>query len=188
MALVLVALFLPETSHGGTLHARLCSERDVKFIPYWFNPFKSILLLRWPNVLTMVSHNAAPKYMQAHASAVVELVSDHLHHLRRASAVEYRVCECAKTSFCAAGLIHCLQENRYHITNAAILGCLYLPSGVGNVIGTRFAGVQADKTVKKWMEKRGYRRPEDRLHATIISSAFLTPASLLAVGWLVQSG
>ena len=45
---------------------------------------------------------------------------------------------------------------RYGITNVAIIGCLYLPQGVGNIVGSRIGGKYADWTVAKWIEKRGY--------------------------------
>jgi hypothetical protein len=34
----------------------------------------------------------------------------------------------------------CPQQSRYNIDNVAIAGCLYLASGLGNIVGARVAG------------------------------------------------
>ncbi|ORX41175.1 major facilitator superfamily domain-containing protein [Kockovaella imperatae] len=81
-----------------------------------------------------------------------------------------------------------LFKDRYHISNLAILGCLYLPSGLGNLLGARIAGPMADRTVKKYIKKRGYRRVEDRLRSAVPWGMFLLPASLITYGWLVHFG
>lgn len=80
------------------------------------------------------------------------------------------------------------KKKRYNINNAAILGCLYLAPGLGNLIGSRLAGIQADKVVRTWLTKRGYRRPEDRLRACLFGSWLLMPATLIAAGWLIKTG
>lgn len=77
---------------------------------------------------------------------------------------------------------------RYGISNVAIIGLLYLPQGAGNVIGSRLGGLYADRVVKAWIVKRGYRRPEDRLYSTLIGGGLLVPGSMLAIGWLTETG
>ena len=59
---------------------------------------------------------------------------------------------------------------------------------MGNLVGSRVAGIHADHTVRKWLDKRGFRRPEDRLYATLLGALFVMPASLLIAGWLIQTG
>ena len=59
---------------------------------------------------------------------------------------------------------------------------------MGNLIGARIAGIHADKVVRQWVEKRGYRRPEDRLRAALLGGLLVMPAALLAAGWLIQTG
>ncbi len=54
-AFLLTLFLLPETYHGKTPHQIACEERGVRFVPYWFNPFRSVLLLRWPNICMIVS-------------------------------------------------------------------------------------------------------------------------------------
>lgn len=46
----------------------------------------------------------------------------------------------------------------------------------------------ADRIVKKYMEKRGYRRPEDRLKASFWGTLILMPISILIYGWLLKFG
>ena len=59
---------------------------------------------------------------------------------------------------------------------------------MGNLVGARVGGIHADWTVRKWLEKRGFRRPEDRLYSTLIGALFVMPSSLLIAGWLIQTG
>lgn len=68
-----------------------------------------------------------------------------------------------------------------------IAGCLYLANGGGNIIGARIIGrefslsaadvAMADATVRRYMVKRGHRRPEDRLRAAVLGIAFVMPLS-----------
>lgn len=73
----------------------------------------------------------------------------------------------------------------YGITNVALSGCLYIANGGGNIIGARIAGPWCDAVVKRYLKKRGYRRPEDRLKASLLGLGFLMPAS--SCEW-IQSG
>lgn len=77
-------------------------------------------------------------------------------------------------------------------------------NGAGNVISSKIAGrkclspnhlqdiygfaAYADRIVKKCMEKRGYRRPEDRLKASFWGTLILMPISVLIYGWLLKFG
>ncbi|KAK8850375.1 hypothetical protein IAR55_004293 [Kwoniella newhampshirensis] len=79
-------------------------------------------------------------------------------------------------------------KERYNINNAAVAGCLFLANGAGNIVGSRIAGPWADRVVKQYIAKRGYRRPEDRLRATFLGIGILIPLSNLGYGWLLQSG
>lgn len=55
LSVALTAMFLPETSHPPLPHDRIREKRGKKFVPYWFNPIRSILLMRYPNIVTAVS-------------------------------------------------------------------------------------------------------------------------------------
>ncbi|KAG1731238.1 major facilitator superfamily domain-containing protein [Suillus paluster] len=72
---------------------------------------------------------------------------------------------------------------RYGITNEAIIGACFLPSGLGNFIGAPLAGRLSDIVVRRWREKRkGEWFPEDRLRATWIGGLFMVPLSIGASG------
>lgn len=58
-AFLAIIFFLPETYHGRTPHQAACEERGKRFVPYWFNPFTSVLLLRWPNICLIVGGGRA---------------------------------------------------------------------------------------------------------------------------------
>ncbi|WWC65403.1 uncharacterized protein I303_108021 [Kwoniella dejecticola CBS 10117] len=79
-------------------------------------------------------------------------------------------------------------KDRYKIQNLAIVGCLYLASGAGNILGSKLIGPWADKVVVRQLAKRGYRRPEDRLKAGYLGAFILMPLSSLGYGWLIQYG
>ncbi|KAL7416263.1 major facilitator superfamily domain-containing protein [Mrakia frigida] len=77
---------------------------------------------------------------------------------------------------------------RYGIENVALIGTLYLPSGLGSFVGSRLGGQWADFTTAKWIKKRGYRRPEDRLRSALIGGLVLFPAAVLGAGWTMETG
>ncbi|WVR08471.1 hypothetical protein IAU60_005526 [Kwoniella sp. DSM 27419] len=152
LSVVLTFVFLPETSHPPLPHETLKKEKGKKFVWYWCNPFRSLALLLWPNIL------------------LITLVSS---------------CGMVNTYVMLVPL-SAVFKDRYNINNLALSGCLYLSNGAGNILGSRIAGPMADKTVKKWIEKRGYRRPEDRLRAAYFGMGILMPASILVYGWVVE--
>ncbi|CDZ98104.1 Synaptic vesicle transporter SVOP and related transporters (major facilitator superfamily) [Phaffia rhodozyma] len=153
-ALVLIFFFLPETWHGPTPHMLAKQRTGKKFVMYWFNPVRSVGLLRFTNIL-FISLN----------SSLVLL-----------------------TTYVLVVPITSTMQPRYGITNAAIVGLLYLPQGVGNIIGSRIGGLYADKVVRKYIDKRGYRRPEDRLYSTLLGGGIILPVSLIGAGWTIQTG
>ncbi|BGP43508.1 hypothetical protein JCM10449v2_007543 [Rhodotorula kratochvilovae] len=78
---------------------------------------------------------------------------------------------------------------RYNITNAAILGCFYLAQGVGNALASRYTGIYADWTLRRWLKHRGgHYYPEDRLRASLVGGAVVLPCSVLALGWVLDKG
>ncbi|KAJ7158686.1 MFS general substrate transporter [Mycena filopes] len=72
---------------------------------------------------------------------------------------------------------------RFNITNEALLGAIFLPCGVGNIVGAPLAGRLSDQMVVKWKKRRGGRWvPEDRLRASLIGASTLVPLSVLLSG------
>ncbi|WVF68151.1 hypothetical protein IAT40_002914 [Kwoniella sp. CBS 6097] len=154
LSVFLVYFFLPETSHPPLPHDVLKREKGRKFVVYFCNPFKSIALVRWPNI------------------AIACFISS---------------CGMIDT-YCVLVPLSSVFRERYNINNLALGGTLYLISGAGNIIGSKVIGPLADKTVKKYIEKRGYRRPEDRLRCAFFGLGVLMPISVLIYGWLVDTG
>lgn len=67
---------------------------------------------------------------------------------------------------------------RYHISNEALIGACFLPSGLGNFIASMVAGRLSDAMVAKWKVKRkGIWVPEDRLRAVLVGG-LLVPLSV----------
>jgi len=54
VSFLLCYFFLPETSHPPLPHDTLKEERGKKFVIYWFNPFTSLGLFRWWNIVLVV--------------------------------------------------------------------------------------------------------------------------------------
>ncbi|KAJ7030400.1 MFS general substrate transporter [Mycena alexandri] len=72
---------------------------------------------------------------------------------------------------------------RFNVTNEALLGAIFLPCGVGNIVGAPLAGRLSDQMVVKWKKRRGGRWvPEDRLRASLIGASTLVPLSVLLSG------
>ncbi|KAF8809327.1 MFS general substrate transporter [Phlegmacium glaucopus] len=72
---------------------------------------------------------------------------------------------------------------RYNIPNEALVGACFIPSGIGLMFGAPIIGIISDRTVIKWRKKRGDAwYPEDRLRASLVPFAVLTPLSVLVFG------
>ncbi|KAK7679623.1 hypothetical protein QCA50_017334 [Cerrena zonata] len=72
---------------------------------------------------------------------------------------------------------------RYNITNEAIIGACFIPTGVGNLLGAPIAGWISDRQLIKWRKRRGGEWvPEDRLRGLWFGGAICTPLSVLLFG------
>ncbi|OAX32955.1 MFS general substrate transporter [Rhizopogon vinicolor AM-OR11-026] len=72
---------------------------------------------------------------------------------------------------------------RYGITNEAVIGACFLPTGLGNIIGAPVSGRLSDIVVRKLRARRkGVWYPEDRLRATWIGGLFMVPLSIVTSG------
>ncbi|KAF4607766.1 hypothetical protein EYR40_000101 [Pleurotus pulmonarius] len=72
---------------------------------------------------------------------------------------------------------------KYGITNEALIGAVFIPCGVGNMVGAPLAGYISDQIIVAYRAKRGgdwY--PEDRLRGTLLGAAFCVPLSVLFTG------
>jgi MFS family permease len=76
---------------------------------------------------------------------------------------------------------------RYNIKNEAFVGLLFLPVGLGNIIGAPLAGKISDQAVVRWRAKRkGVWVPEDRLRATVVGAGLFAPMSVLLSGLITN--
>jgi len=115
----------------------------------WLNPFKSIWLLRSPNLLALVF------------VSFVTIISDMVLLIPLAYTIGVA----------------------YKIDNPAVIGALFIPVGLGNLIGAPIAGRLSDYMVIKWRKRRnGKWVPEDRLRATLIGGGVCVPGSLVMCG------
>jgi len=84
--------------------------------------------------------------------------------------------------FLLVPLSHVFHEY-YDIDNEIIIGAVFLPSGVGNMIGALLAGWLSDYYIIQGERTRGgVWLPEDRLKAVIPAIAIFTPLSVLGYG------
>jgi MFS family permease len=77
-------------------------------------------------------------------------------------------------------------DPRFNLTTPLQAGLFYLVPGAGYLLGTFMGGRWADHTVKKWIRKRGYRVPEDRLRSPLIFMGLVIPGCMLVYGWSIE--
>ncbi|KAE8354636.1 major facilitator superfamily domain-containing protein [Aspergillus coremiiformis] len=75
---------------------------------------------------------------------------------------------------------------RFHLTTALISGLFYLAPGAGFLVGSIVGGKLSDRTVRKYIARRGFRLPQDRLNSGLITLFAVLPVSALIYGWTLQ--
>jgi len=76
---------------------------------------------------------------------------------------------------------------RFHLTSPIQSGLFYIAPGCGYLLGTFFGGRWADRTVRKWIDKRnGERVPEDRLRSCLVFMGVIIPGCMLIYGWSIE--
>ncbi|KAK7946729.1 uncharacterized protein PG986_011050 [Apiospora aurea] len=75
---------------------------------------------------------------------------------------------------------------RFNLTTPMQGGLFYLAPGAGYVLGTFGGGRYADYIVKKYVNKRGMRIPEDRLYSSLPFMGIVIPACIFVYGWCVE--
>jgi MFS family permease len=75
---------------------------------------------------------------------------------------------------------------RFDLTSPLDSGLFYLAPGGGYLVGTFFGGRWADHTVKKWIQNRGERIPEDRLRSVLFSMGVVVPGCMFIYGWSIE--
>ncbi|OQE28466.1 hypothetical protein PENSTE_c003G00848 [Penicillium steckii] len=75
---------------------------------------------------------------------------------------------------------------RFNLTTPIQSALFYIAPGCGYLVGTFMGGRWADHTVKKWIQKRGRRVPEDRLKSCLVFLGIIIPGCILVYGWTVE--
>ncbi|KAK7437127.1 hypothetical protein VKT23_018750 [Stygiomarasmius scandens] len=163
--LLLVAIFLPETSIPGTrgIDKRRDELRTLGksadaidhelggFV--WMNPFKALLLLKSPTLLAVAIAGGAV------------LITDYVLLVPLAYTV----------------------GARYDIKSTATLGMCFIPIGMGNCTGAYISGYISDIFIVSYRAARGgVWYPEDRLRITLLGAGLFAPLSMVGVAIGVQ--
>ncbi|CEP62624.1 uncharacterized protein LALA0_S05e09780g [Lachancea lanzarotensis] len=83
--------------------------------------------------------------------------------------------------------IRLVVDPRFGITVPLYGGLFYLAPGMGYLVGSLMGGKLSDYQVRKSIQKRGRRVPEDRLRITLVFFGVFSPASMIAYGWSIQT-
>ncbi|KAH0830188.1 major facilitator superfamily domain-containing protein [Lanmaoa asiatica] len=78
----------------------------------------------------------------------------------------------------------CPKGAKYGIASQALIGALFLPSGLGNFVGAPIAGRLSDMVVRRAKQERnGVWVPEDRLRVVWLGELVLIPVSVTLAGF-----
>jgi MFS family permease len=76
---------------------------------------------------------------------------------------------------------------RFHLTSALVSGLFYLAPGAGFLLGSIVGGRLSDRTVRRYIARRGgVRLPQDRLNSGLLTMLLVMPAAALVYGWTLQ--
>lgn len=83
--------------------------------------------------------------------------------------------------------IRYVMDPRFHLTDPVYSGLFYVPPGMGYLVGSFVGGRWLDRVMKRWIQRRGRRVPEDRLRLILVPLGIVNPACQLIYGWLVET-
>lgn len=149
-----VVFLIPETIHRTrTAELKgLTRAQQAKKICSWLNPWRVLILFRYPNILIAGL---------ASASLVWNMYS-------LLTPIRY------------------VLNPRFGLDSPLEGALFYISPGAGYLAGTFVGGRYADYIVKKYIEKRGKRIPEDRLRSCVIAMGVVIPACMLIYGWSIE--
>jgi len=76
---------------------------------------------------------------------------------------------------------------RFNLTSPLVSGLFYISPGIGFLIGSVVGGRLSDRTVKRYIRKRGgVRLPKDRLNSGLSTLFGILPISVLLYAWGLQ--
>jgi MFS family permease len=77
---------------------------------------------------------------------------------------------------------------RFNLTSAVVSGLFYLAPGAGFLLGSILGGRLSDRTVKRYIARRGgLRLPQDRLNSGLATLCVVLPIAVLVYGWTLQT-
>ncbi|KAL3435621.1 major facilitator superfamily domain-containing protein [Aspergillus tetrazonus] len=75
---------------------------------------------------------------------------------------------------------------RFNLTSALVSGLFYLAPGSGFLVGSVLGGRLSDLTVRKYIARRGFRLPQDRLNSGLIMLSLVLPGATLVYAWTLD--
>ncbi|KAL4806407.1 major facilitator superfamily domain-containing protein [Aspergillus unguis] len=75
---------------------------------------------------------------------------------------------------------------RFNLTTALVSGLFYLAPGGGFLFGSILGGRLADRAVKRYIRKRGFRLPQDRLNSGLFMLYLVLPGATLVYAWTLD--
>jgi MFS family permease len=139
LAMGLTYFVLPETMHAPIPHDTLKQERGKKFVPYVFNPLAILGLFCWPNICAITFVSSATMLMAYIALVPISsaFVSGPLEYEDLADSTGRPVRDHSEHS--EHGL-----ESLADQKDPILIGCIFISSGIGNIVGSRIAGREFD--------------------------------------------
>ncbi|KAF9495232.1 MFS general substrate transporter [Pleurotus eryngii] len=166
--LISMVLWLPETSHPGALGiANVLEDQNQQESRY--TPSRRKWRWVWLNPFSCLGLLRSPNIMLVMLAGTATLLTDFVLLVPLALTI----------------------GAKYGITNEALIGAVFIPCGIGNVVGAPLAGLLSDRIVRTSRSKRskpgsvgsgGGWYPEDRLRTALIGAAACAPLSALLAG------
>ncbi|RDW74661.1 putative MFS transporter [Aspergillus mulundensis] len=75
---------------------------------------------------------------------------------------------------------------RFNLTSALVSGLFYLAPGSGFLIGSVLGGRLSDRAVHKYIARRGFRLPQDRLNSGLVMLSLVLPGATLIYAWTLD--
>ncbi|KAL2866440.1 putative MFS transporter [Aspergillus lucknowensis] len=75
---------------------------------------------------------------------------------------------------------------RFNLSSALVSGLFYLAPGAGFLVGSILGGRLSDATVRKYILRRGFRLPQDRLNSGLFMLFLVLPGATLVYAWTLQ--
>ncbi|GIJ99036.1 hypothetical protein Aspvir_001160 [Aspergillus viridinutans] len=77
---------------------------------------------------------------------------------------------------------------RFNLSSALVSGLFYLAPGAGFLLGSIVGGRLSDRTVKRYIARRGgLRLPQDRLNSGLATLCGVLPIAVLVYGWTLET-